>query len=250
VRIYSPFGVGPFPLTVYFHGGGFVLGNLDSHDHVCRHLCLNAHSVVVAVDYRLAPEHKFPAAHDDAFAQYRWILGNTGAFSGDEAQIAVAGESAGGNLAMAVAMMARDAGIKVPVHIAAVYPIAGNDMTTESYVQNAHAKPLNKAMMQWFVPQVFASKDQTNDPRINLVGANLRNLPGATIILAEIDPLRSEGEMLAKRLKDAGSEVDCKIFDGVTHEFFGMGLVVGDALSAEKMAAHGLKKAFGTDTLL
>lgn len=251
-RVYRPKGSEneKLPVVVYWHGGGWVIANIDVYDGGPRALAKMAHAVVISCEYRMAPEHKFPAAHDDAFAQYQWILGNTGAFSGDAAQIAVAGESAGGNLAVGVAMMARDAGIKVPVHMAIVYPVAGNDMTTESYIQNANAKPLNRAMMEWFVAHVFASKEQLNDPRINLIGANLRNLPGATIVLAEIDPLRSEGEMLAKRLKDAGSEVDYKIFNGVTHEFFGMGLVVGDALSAEKMAAGGLKKAFGTNTLL
>ncbi len=251
-RVYRPENTEnqKLPVIVYWHGGGWVIANIDVYDGGPRALAKLAHAVVISCEYRLAPEHKFPAAHDDAFAQYQWVLGNTGAFSGDEAQIAVAGESAGGNLAIAVAMMARDEGIKLPVHMALVYPVAGNNMNTPSYLQNANAKPLNKAMMEWFVGHVFTSKDQTNDPRINLVQADLAGLPSATIVLAEIDPLRSEGETLAKRLKEAGSEVDYKIFDGVTHEFFGMGLVVGGAKSAEKMAASGLKKAFGTDTLL
>ena len=209
-----------------------------------------AHAVVVSCHYRQAPEHKFPAAHDDAFAQYQWVRGNTGVFSSNGAQIAVAGESAGANLAINVAIAARDAGIDAPAHMALVYPVAGNDMNTPSYRQNADAKPLNKAMMEWFVKQTFTSVSETADPRINLVAAELKNLPSATIVLAEIDPLRSEGEALAKKLKEAGSEVDYKIYDGVTHEFFGMGAVVGDAKSAEKMMAGGLKKAFGTDTLI
>ncbi len=251
-RVYRPKGTEnqKLPVIVYWHGGGWVIANIDVYDGGARALSKMAHAVVVSCEYRMAPEHKFPAAHDDAFAQYKWVLGNTGAFSSDESQIAVAGESAGGNLAIAVAMMARDEGVKIPVHMALVYPVAGNNMDTESYRQNADAKPLNKAMMEWFVGHVFASKDQTGDPRINLAAANLNGLPGATIVLAEIDPLRTEGENLAKRLKEAGSDVDYKIFKGVTHEFFGMGLVVGDAASAEKMAAGGLKKAFGTDTLL
>ena len=250
-RVYRPEGTEneKLPVVVYWHGGGWVIANIDVYDGGARALAKMAKAVVISCEYRMAPEHKFPAAHDDAFAQYSWVLGNTGVFSGDETQIAVAGESAGGNLAIAVAMMARDAGIKIPVHMALVYPVAGNAMNTESYIQNANAKPLNKAMMEWFVGHVFASKEQTGDPRINLVEANLQGLPSATVILAEIDPLRSEGELLAKRLKDAGSDVDYKIFSGATHEFFGMGLVVSKAAAAEKMAANGLKKAFGTDTL-
>lgn len=251
-RVYRPEGTEnqKLPVIVYWHGGGWVIANLDVYDGGPRALAKMAHAVVVSCHYRQAPEHKFPAAHDDAFAQYKWIRGNTGVFSGDHTQIAVAGESAGGNLAIAVAIAARDAGIDAPRHMALVYPVAGNDMNTPSYQQNANAKPLNKPMMEWFVNQTFNSQAETADPRINLVAADLLKLPSATIVLAEIDPLRSEGEQLAKRLKDAGSDVDYRIYDGVTHEFFGMGAVVSDATSAEKFVAGGLKKAFGTDTLL
>ncbi len=226
-----------------------MFANLDVYDASPRALAKMAKAVVISCHYRQAPEHKFPAAHDDAFAQYKWALANAGAFGGDTGNVAVAGESAGGNLAIGVAAAARDAGIDRPKHMVLVYPVAGNDMNTPSYRQNADAKPLNKAMMEWFVKHTFTTKEETADPRINLVNADLKGLPGATIILAEIDPLRSEGEMLAERLKAAGSEVTSKIYKGVTHEFFGMGLVVGEALSAEKLAASGLKKAFGTDTI-
>jgi acetyl esterase/lipase len=249
-RVFRPEGAEneKLPVIVYWHGGGWVIANIDVYDGGARALSKMANAVVISCEYRMAPEHKFPAAHDDAFAQYKWVLGNTGIFSEDQARVAVAGESAGGNLSVAVAMMARDAGIKLPAHMALAYPVAGNDTNTESYCQNANVKPLNKAMMEWFIGHVFTSKDQTNDPRVNLVQADLRGLPSATIVLAEIDPLRSEGEMLAKRLKGSGSDVDYKVFNGVTHEFFGMGLVVEDAMSAEKMVADGLKKAFGTAT--
>jgi acetyl esterase/lipase len=231
------------PVIVYWHGGGWVIANLDVYDASPRALAKMAKAVVISCHYRQAPEHKFPAAHEDAFAQYKWALSNAGAFGGDSSRLAVAGESAGGNLAIGVAMMARDAGVTAPKHMLLVYPVAGNDMNTPSYLENANAKPLNKAMMEWFVKHVFASKDDSNDPRINLVNADLRGLPNATIVLAEIDPLRSEGEKLAERLKQAGSEVDSKLFAGVTHEFFGMGLVVDTAKSAEKFAAAGLKDA-------
>ncbi|HEX3808385.1 MAG TPA: alpha/beta hydrolase [Rhizomicrobium sp.] len=250
-RIYRPNGTedDKLPIIVYWHGGGWVIANIDVYDASPRALAKNANAMVISCEYRLAPEHKFPAAHDDAFAQYKWIVENAAAF-GDGSKIAVVGESAGGNLAINVAIAARDNGMAAPLHMGLVYPVAGNDTNTPSYQQNANAKPLNKPMMEWFVKHVFESPDQTSDPRLNLVQANLKGLPSATIVLAEIDPLRSEGETLAHRLKDAGSDVSYKVYNGVTHEFFGMGLVVGEAKDAEADVASGLKKAFGTDSWL
>jgi len=157
----------------------------------------------------------------------------------------VAGESAGGNLAVNMAIMARDKGLQIPVHILAVYPIAGVDMTTPSYIKNTNAKPLNKAMMAWFIKNYVNNMAEAKDPRLNLVGANLKGLPPTTIITDEIDPLQSEGMMLADKLKAAGVTVDSKNYDGVTHEFFGMGALVPEAKAAEMYAVDGLKKAFG-----
>jgi acetyl esterase/lipase len=243
-RVYRPKSEdGALPVIVYWHGGGWVIANLDVYDATPRAIAKAANAVVISCHYRLAPENKFPAAHDDAFAQYKWALANAGAFGGDPMRIAVMGESAGGNLAINVAMRARDEGIAAPKHMALIYPVAGNDMDTDSYRQNANAKPLNKAMMEWFVKQTFESKEQTSDPRVNLVAADLKSLPSATIILAEIDPLRSEGRELGRRLKEAGSDVNMKMYQGVTHEFFGMGLVVGDAKTAEGVVADDLKDA-------
>lgn len=159
------------------------------------------------------------------------------------------GESAGGNLAAATALQARDQGFRAPDHMVLIYPVAGNDMTRESYIENATAKPLNKPMMEWFVGHYFNDKSETADPRINLVDADLRGLPSATVILAEIDPLRSEGELLAERLEAAGVDVRSKVWNGSTHEFFGMGLVVPDAAAAQTFVAHELKRAFGTAIL-
>jgi acetyl esterase/lipase len=243
-RVYRPKSEdGALPVIVYFHGGGWVIANIDVYDASPRAIAKAANAVVVSCEYRLAPEHKFPAAHDDAFAAYKFVLANAGAFGGDQMRVAVMGESAGGNLAINVAMRARDEGIAAPKHMALIYPVAGNDMQTASYQQNANAKPLNKPMMEWFVKQTFESKEQTSDPRINLVKANLNGLPSATIILAEIDPLRSEGRELGRRLKEAGSDVNMKMYQGVTHEFFGMGLVVDDAKTAEGVVADDLSNA-------
>ena len=246
VRIYTPAsGDGPFPIVVYYHGGGWVIANKEVYDGGARALSKLANAVVVSVDYRQGPEHKFPAAHDDAFATYQWALKNAASIGGDAKRVALAGESAGGGLAVATAIMARDQKVQAPVAVVSVYPIAGADTTTPSYVENANAKPLNRAMMSWFFDKYLNGPSDRSDPRVNLVAAKLDGLPPTTIINAQIDPLRSEGEMLADKLRAAGVDVQQKTYDGVTHEFFGMGKVVDAAMEAEQMAADALKKVFG-----
>ncbi|WP_229208964.1 alpha/beta hydrolase [Dyadobacter luticola] len=245
LRIYTPkMGAAPFPVIVYYHGGGFVIADLDVYDASARGLSEQTGAIVVSVAYRLAPEHKFPAAHDDAFAAYQWTVQNAASIKGDPKKIAVAGESAGGNLAANVSIMARDKGVQLPVHQLLVYPVAGSDMNTESYKKNAAAKPLDKPMMGWFVKNYLSNMAQAEDPRINLVGANLKGLPATTIITAEIDPLMSDGKLLAEKLKAADVKVDSKNYDGVTHEFFGMAIVVPQAKDAQAYASSALKTAF------
>lgn len=239
----------PHPVVVYFHGGGWVIANIDVYDAGPRAISKFGDMIVVSVGYRQAPENPFPAAHEDAFAAYQWVRANAASFGGDKNRVAVMGESAGGNLAAGVAMMARDRGVQLPTHMALIYPVAGINMNTPSYIENQAAVPLNKPMMEWFVKHVFKDKADLQDPRINLVEANLRGLPSATVITAEIDPLCSEGAILAERLKEQGVDVRHKTFHGATHEFFGMGLVVKDAALAETMIAHELKRAFGTAIL-
>lgn len=202
-------------------------------------------AIVISVGYRLAPEHKFPTAHNDAYAAYQWAIKNAASIKGDPKKISLVGESAGGNLAIATAMKARDAGIMLPASIVAVYPVAGSDTTTASYVKNANAKPLNKAMMVWFVKKYLNNMAEGKDPRINLIVANLKGLPPTTVITDEIDPLQSEGMTLVARLKAAGVTTDTKNYDGVTHEFFGMGTVIPEAKDAEMYTVGQLKKAFG-----
>ncbi|RZJ46126.1 MAG: alpha/beta hydrolase [Brevundimonas sp.] len=251
-RIYSPNldSSDLKPLVVYFHGGGFVIADLDVYDGGPRAVSRFADVVVLSVHYRQAPENKFPAAHDDAVAAWKWALANAQSIGGDPRKVAVMGESAGGNLAINVSIAARDQGLQAPLHQVLVYPLVGNDLNTESYIENATAKPLNKPMIEWFVKHTFNDQNETADPRVNVVGAaDLRGLPSSTVILAEIDPLRTEGEMLAEKLEAAGNDVRHKTFNGSTHEFFGMGLVVPDAAVAQQFAAHDLKKAFGTAIL-
>jgi len=245
LRIYTPkTGDATFPVIVYYHGGGFVIADLDVYDASAKGLAEQTGAVVVSVAYRLAPEHKFPTAHDDAYAAYLWTVKNAASIKGDPKMIAVAGESAGGNLAANVSIMARDKGAALPVHQLLVYPVAGSDMNTPSYQKYASAKPLDKPMMGWFVKNYLQNMAQAKDTRISLVNANLKGLPATTIITAEIDPLMSDGEMLAEKLKAADVKVDSKNYEGVTHEFFGMALLVPQAKDAQAYGADALKKAF------
>jgi acetyl esterase/lipase len=252
-RIYTPEGAAhagePLPVVVYFHGGGWVIADINTYDAGARAIAKEANTIVVSAEYRHAPEAKFPAAHDDAVAAYKWTLENAQGFGGDPTRVAVMGESAGGNLAINVAIAARDQNLQRPAAQVLVYPVAGVDMNTPSYKENEDAKPLNKAMMAWFMGHVTKSDQDKQDPRLDLIGvANLRDLPPTTIITAEIDPLRSDGQLLADKLKQAGVQTTYENYDGVTHEFFGMGAVVADAKSAQALAGQQLKQAFGSGT--
>lgn len=248
VRIFTPEGEAPdggWPVVVYYHGGGWVIADIDTYAASAMTLASKAQAIVASAEYRHAPENKFPAAHQDAFAAYQWVLQTAGDFGGDAKRVAVAGESAGGNLAINTAIMARDKQVQMPEHMLLVYPVAGTDTSTESYNENADAVPLSRDAMEWFVKHTISDSADKQDPRLDLVGqANLKNLPDATVITAEIDPLRSEGKTLADKLRQAGSEVTYKNYEGVTHEFFGMAAVVEDAKDAGDFAADDLKQAF------
>lgn len=244
-RIYTPDGPGPFPVVVYFHGGGWVIADKETYDAGARGIAKQANAVVVSVDYRRAPEAKFPAAWNDSLAAYRWAANNARGLNGKPRVLALAGESAGGNLAVATAIAARDARLPEPAAVIAVYPVAQTgDMNTASYVDSADAKPLNKPMIGWFVDKLLASPAQKNDPRLDLVHARLAGLPPVTIINAQIDPLREDGAMLAEALQAAGVPVERKVYEGATHEFFGMAAVVDDAKDAQAFAGERLRDAF------
>jgi acetyl esterase len=243
-RVYTPSaGTKPFPVIVYYHGGGFVIATIDTYDGGARALSMMTKAVVVSVEYRKAPANKFPAAHDDAFAAYKWVAAHASDIGGDSSRMALAGESAGGNLAVATAMAIRDAKMPRPKFVLAVYPVAQPDTETGSYKENAAAKPLNRPMMEWFFKQYGRTPADGMDPRINLVGADLKDLPPMMIINAQIDPLRDDGAMLADKLKAAGVIVDRKVYTGVAHEFFGMGAVVAKAKDAESTGAMALADA-------
>lgn len=242
--VYTPTGTGPFPVVLYFHGGGWVIADRTVYDGGARGLAKQANAIVVSVDYRRAPEAKFPAAHDDAVAAWKWLGSNAASLGGDPKRLALAGESAGGNLAVATAIAARDQGLSVPKHVLAVYPVAQTTTDTPSYLKYADAKPLNRPMMLWFVANVTKGAADLKDPRLDLVHANLRGLPPVTLINAEIDPLRDDGAQLEQALRAQGVPVERKLYDGVTHEFFGTAAVVQKAQEAQAYGGERLKSSF------
>ncbi len=246
VRMYKPAGAsGSLPVIVYYHGGGWVIGSLDVYEPSCKALAQNTGAIVVSVDYRLAPEAKFPAAHEDAFAAYQWVVNNAASFGGNPAKVAVAGESAGGNMALTTALLAKQRSVALPKHILAVYPVANNDLTTASYVQYAAAVPLNKPNVVYFTSLYFNTPADGDSQLISLTDvADLRGLPPTTIIGAEIDPLQTEGMQLRDKLTAAGVTVNYQLYPGTTHEFFGTYDVVPKADEAQKYAATQLKAAF------
>lgn len=244
-RFFTPAGPGPFPVVVYFHGGGWVIADKQVYDASARAIAKQAQAVVVSVDYRRAPEAKFPAAWDDALAAYRWTLANAANFKGDASRVALAGESAGGNLALATAIAARDAGLQKPAHVLAIYPVTQSSLNTESYLENAVAQPLNRAMVEWFIDKLIDNKDQLKDWRLNLIDARLASLPPVTLISARVDPLRSDSAKMEDALKKADVLVERRDYEGVTHEFFGTAAVVEKARNAQAFAGERLRRAFG-----
>jgi acetyl esterase len=242
--VYTPVGPGPFPAVVYFHGGGWVIGSRANSDLIPRSLAKGANAVVFSVDYHLAPENKFPAAWNDALASYKWVSNNAGKWRGDPRRLALAGQDAGGTLALATAIATADAGLTRPKAVIAISPITQSGSETESYIDSAHAKVLNKAMMAWFMSNTLTSAGEKTDPKLDLIHAKLSLLPPVTIINAQIDPLRSDGTVLEEALKQAGIPVMRKEYEGVTHGFFGAAPVLPAAKKAQSFAADQLKDAF------
>jgi acetyl esterase len=221
VRIFTPEGHGPFPLVVFFHGGGWVLGDLDTHDPFCRTLCSEAECVVVSVGYRLAPEHRFPAAVDDALAATRRVADHAAEVGGDPARIVVAGDSAGGNLAAVTALRIRNEGGPVLRGQLLIYPALGyHTPPTPSYIENAEGYGLTREDASWFWDQYLADESQAANPHAApLLAPDLARLPPALVITAEYDVLRDEGERYAERLRAAGVEARATRYDGVNHRF-------------------------------
>ena len=244
-RIFTPrTGKSSYPVIVYYHGGGFVIATVDTYKSSAQALAEKTDAIVVSVEYRKAPEFTFPTAHNDAYDAYTWVLHNGTTFKGDTAKVALAGESAGGNLAAATSMKAAEMGIKRPLYQVLVYPVANNDTTTASATTYKDAIPLGRSELTWFYEKYTPVPSQGDDPRISLVDqAVLTNMPPTTIIAAELDPLQTEGKQLADKLTAAGITVTYQLYKGVTHEFFGMNTVIPEANQAEDLAASKLKDA-------
>jgi len=233
VRVYVPGGAAPFPVVAYFHGGGFVLGTIETHDCIARRLCRASNALIVSVEYRLAPEHRFPAALDDCMAATHWLADHAAELRGDRARIAVAGDSAGGNLAAAVALASRaedGPGLSAQVLL---YPVIDAACATPSFVQNAEGYLLSAAAMRWFWAEYLGPDGDPDSGYASVLRApDLAGLPPALVITAEFDPLRDEGEAYAEHLGEAGNDVTMHRFDGMIHGFAGMDALVDEADTA------------------
>jgi acetyl esterase len=208
IRIYTPAGAGPFPVILYFHGGGFVIATIDTYDASARALCKDANAIVASVEYRKAPEAPFPAARQDAIHSYKWVIGNIGLYDGIATKVAVAGESAGGNLATEVAIAARNQDLQRPTHQLLIYPVTSSNLNqTSDYLYTNSSLPLNTALLSYFLKFYVPNMSEANDPGVAPINANLRNLPPPTMIAAEEDPLQSDGQAYAAKLNAAGDQV-------------------------------------------
>jgi acetyl esterase/lipase len=242
VRLYVPAGEQPSPVLVYFHGGGWVIGNLDSHDGACRALTNRSGCLVASVDYRLAPEHPFPAAVDDAYAATEWVAEKISDFGGDASRLAVGGDSAGGNLAAVVSQLAKARGGPPIAFQLLVYPAVDRLDDSPSMTENADGPLLTVAWMEWFWGHYLTGPDDALDPRVSPgIVADLSGLPPALVITAEHDPLRDQGARYAQRLRDAGVPAEHRNHDGMIHGFFQMAGVLDGGREVIDHAAAALR---------
>jgi acetyl esterase len=247
VRIYAPNGGPDRPAVFYVHGGGFVIGSLDSHDALCRFYALRTGATVIAVDYRLAPEHPFPAAVEDVLAAFRWIRDEAAAFHVDPARIAVAGDSAGGNLAAVLCQQLRDAGEPGPCFQMLTYPGTDLSRSCESHRTFAEGFFLTEKMMDWFVANYLTDPSEEKDPRASpLVTADLSGLPPTHVAVAGFDPLRDEGEAYADALSAAGVPTTLRSYETLIHGFVSMGGIVEAARHAVEDLAAVLRVQLST----
>jgi len=244
VRLYYPEGVGAFPITLYVHGGGFVVGSPDTTDGICRTLAAGANSLVISPDYRLAPEAPFPAGVDDCWAALNWAHEHAGEIGGDAARMAVAGDSSGGNFAAVIAQMSRERGPSLR-HQLLLYPVLDYSFETSSHIEFKQGYFLTAQMIRWFWRQYLPNDETENDWRASpLRQAILENIPAATIFTAEYDVLRDEAELYASRLIGAGIPTAVKRWTGQIHGFLLQQGTIDDADSALREAASALRAAF------
>jgi len=245
LRVYRPSQQADLPVLVYLHGGGWTICSIETHDPTCRELANGAGCVVVSVEYRLAPEHRFPAAPEDCYAALGWVARHAASLGGDPARIAMGGDSAGGNLTAAVSLMARDRGGPRLVHQLLVYPVTDHAFDTDSYRENAEGWLLTRETMQSFWGHYLGREEDGRHPYASPLRApDLAGLPPAHVITAEYDPLRDEGEAYARRLAAAGVPVVQRRYDGMIHGFFGFTELIDRAREAVADAARELRRAF------
>jgi acetyl esterase len=245
LRLYRPRTAVSLPAVVFFHGGGWVIGTLDAYDSICRRLASQGDCVVVSVDYRLAPEHKFPAAPNDALTATRWVTEHATTLNIDARRLAVAGDSAGGNLAAVTCVRLRDEGRPQPLAQLLIYPAVRHYLPASgSMLENGEGYVLDLAAMAWFTGHYLDKEsDQTHPHYAVALTRNLSNLPPALIITAEFDPLRDEGEEYGQRLRAEGNRVECWRFDGMIHGFFGMAGIDRGSEAVDR-AADWLRQIF------
>lgn len=247
VRVYTPDTAAPRPVVAYFHGGGFVFCSIDTHDGTCRRLANATGAVVVSVEYRLAPECRFPAATDDCYAATVWAHEHAEDLGADPSQLVVAGDSAGGNLAAVVAQIARDRGGPQIGFQVLIYPVIDGACDTPSYTENAEGYFLERQAMQWFWDQYLGPAGNCDDPLASPIRArDLSGLPPAVLITAEYDPLRDEGEAYAAALDAAGVPVTMRRYDGMIHGFVSMPMLFPEADEAVEGIGGALHAAFAT----
>jgi acetyl esterase len=250
VRLYRPLGVTDgqvLPVLVYFHGGGWTIGDLDTHDTLCRELANGAGCAVVSVDYRMGPEHRFPAAVDDCLAATQWVHRHAAELHLDPARLAVGGDSAGGNLATVVSIAARDGGELPIAYQLLIYPATDQHRSAPSHTENGEGYLLTRDTMAYFTGHYIADPAQYADWRASpLLHDDLGRLPPALVLTAGYDPLRDEGQAYAEKLTAAGNRASYVCFDRQIHGFIVMGKVLDEANTAVALCAAELKRAFAT----
>ena len=246
VRVYSPAGHGPHPVLVFYHGGGWVIGDLYTHDGLCRSIVNAAGCAVASVDYRLAPEFKYPMAVDDCYAGLKWVVASAPRLGLDPARVAVGGDSAGGNLAAAMTLLARERhGPRLLLQVL-IYPVTNHDFGTVSYRENATGYMLTTEDMRWFWRHYLAREEQGREPSASpLRAASLADLSPALVITAGCDPLRDEGEAYAVRLRDAGVPVTLTQYPGMFHGFIRMTRILDQARAGLDEITGALRKTLG-----
>ncbi|MBM3489168.1 MAG: alpha/beta hydrolase [Alphaproteobacteria bacterium] len=249
VRVFTPFlpdPAAPLPLLLFLHGGGWVIGSLDCYDAMCRVLAKRADCIVVSVDYRLAPEARFPAAPADCLAAYEWLLANAGSLGGDPGRIAIAGDSAGGNLAAVTAQAVARKGGPQPVLQVLIYPVTAGMLDAPSHLACAEGYLLTRRTMQWFYDHYAPAPADRRDPRLApLLARELTGLPPSLVIVAEFDPLHDEGVAYAEALKAAGNRVILSDYAGMVHGFFSLSGVLDSGRQALAQTVAALRTAFG-----